>query len=104
MTLSIEQGTNAQTGPVLIVVSDDRNAENVALQECFEGMGYPALAELMEEAETNDEGVLRIEVASDDWADLQEALAFVDVPDGQECSEQVRQARLAHTSDQATDG
>lgn len=88
----------------LTLVSDDRNAENMAVQDAFEGMEYPVLAGIWEEAEMGDDGTLRADFTADYWSDLQEALGGVDAPDAAECEQAIIEARRERDGQIAAEG
>lgn len=103
MSLKIEQHQAADGAPLITLVSDDLNAENLAVGDCFEGAEFPELAEKWNATEMNDDGELRVDFPSEEWVDLQEALEIVDLPEGMDLAEEVRQVRLAHTGSDDTE-
>lgn len=69
--------------------SDDESAENVAVEDAFEGMGFPQLHQLWSDAEVGDDGWLWVTVPHEHWPDLREAMDGVDVPDADEIQQEI---------------
>lgn len=57
----------------MVLVSDDANAENAAIQEAVEE-GAPHLLENFESCEVGDDGLLRWKLPAPEWSSLMEVL------------------------------
>jgi hypothetical protein len=88
-------------GDVFTVISDDENAENVAIGEALENAA-PHLLESYEATDTDGDGTLRWPVRKEDWRSLAEAIEIIEGVNPEEQDQAATQIMLAvQESDEA---